>query len=155
MHYFLEHLKNTLGKEFERFKSCNTAEKSCFILVAELWGSRCEELLHIVKSYIIDIWEVRKSKLHGSGTGLLQYRSRLGRYGGCQGKGKFGKLGGGSHAVLLVIPLGHLGVRSKAQVLRLPFEYCYYYYYRNARKKCENNIVRFEQNCSFAYRVRF
>ena len=27
--------------------------------------------------------------------------------------------------------------------------------YRNARKKCENIIVRFEQNCSFAYRVRF
>ena len=25
--------------------------------------------------------------------------------------------------------------------------------YCNARKKCENNIVRFEQNCSFAYRV--
>ena len=25
--------------------------------------------------------------------------------------------------------------------------------YCNARKKCENNIVRFEQNCSFAYCV--
>ena len=27
--------------------------------------------------------------------------------------------------------------------------------YHNARNKCENNIVRFEQNCSFAYRVWF
>ena len=87
--------KKTLGKEFERFKSCDTAGKSCFILGAELWGSRYEELLHIVKSYIIDIWEVCKSKLYDPGTGLLQYQSRPGRYGVCQGKGKFGKLGVG------------------------------------------------------------
>ena len=30
---------------------------------------------------------------------------------------------GGSHAVLFTVPLGHPGVRSVAQVLRLPFEY--------------------------------
>ena len=30
-----------------------------------------------------------------TGTGLLQYRSRPGRHGAYQGKGKFGKLGGG------------------------------------------------------------
>ena len=52
---FLEHLKKTLGKEFEHFKSCDTAGKSCFILGTELWGSHYEELLYIVKSYIIDI----------------------------------------------------------------------------------------------------
>ena len=44
--------------------------------------------------YILDIRELRKSKLYGSGTGLLQYRSRPGRDTACQGKGKFGKLGG-------------------------------------------------------------
>ena len=37
----------------------------------------------------------RKSKLYGSGTGPLQHRSRPGRDTACQGKGKFGKLGGG------------------------------------------------------------
>ena len=41
------------------------------------------ELLHIVKSYIINIWEVRKSKLYESGTGPLQYRSRPARCGVC------------------------------------------------------------------------
>ena len=35
------------------------------------------------------------SKLYGSGTGPLQYRSRPGRDTVCKGKGKFGKLGGG------------------------------------------------------------
>ena len=33
---FLEHLKKTLGKEFEHFKSCDIAGKSCFILGKEL-----------------------------------------------------------------------------------------------------------------------
>ena len=83
--------KNILGKEFERFKSCDTADKSCFILGTELLKSHYEDLLQIVKSYIIDIWEVCKSKLYYSGTGLLQYRSRPGRYGVCQGKGKLGR----------------------------------------------------------------
>ena len=68
---FLEHLKNNLGKEFEHFKNCDIAGKSHFILGTELWGSRYEELLRLVKSYIIDIWELRKSKLYGSGTGSL------------------------------------------------------------------------------------
>ena len=72
---FLEHLKNNLGNEFEHFKSCDIAGKAHFILGTELWGSRYEELLRLVKSYIIDIWELRKSKLYGSGTGPLQYRS--------------------------------------------------------------------------------
>ena len=91
---FLEHLKNNLGNEFEYFKNCDIAGKSHFILGTELWGSRYEELLRLVKSYIIDIWELRKSKLYGSGTGPLQYRSRPGWDTTCQGKGKFGKLGG-------------------------------------------------------------
>ena len=71
-------LKKTLGKEFEHFKSCDTAGKSYFILGVELCASRYEELLHIVKSYITDIWEVRKSKLYDSGTGLLSIKADQG-----------------------------------------------------------------------------
>ena len=98
---FLEHLKNNLGNEFEHFKNCDIAGKSHFILGTELWGSRFEELLRLVKSYIIDIWELRKSKLYGSGTGPLQYRSRPGRDTTCQGKGKFGKLGGEKSCIVV------------------------------------------------------
>ena len=74
---FLEHLKKK-WKEFECFKSCDTAGKSRFILGTELWGSHSEELLHIhvVKSYIIEIWKLCKAKLYDSGTALLQYRNR-------------------------------------------------------------------------------
>ena len=78
---FLEHLKNNLGNEFEHFKNCDIAGKSHFILGTELWGSRYEELLRLVISYIIDIWELRKSKLYGSGTGPLHAVSKPTREG--------------------------------------------------------------------------
>ena len=93
--------KNKGGKEFEYLKSCDIAGKSYFILGTELWGSRYEELLRLVKSYIIDIWELSKSKLYGSGTGPLQHRSRPGRDTACQGKGKFGKLGGAKSCIIV------------------------------------------------------
>ena len=79
---------------------------------------------YIVKSYIIDMWELRKLKLYGSGTGPLQHRGRPGRDTACRGRGKWE---GGSHAVLFMVPLGPPSARPMAQVLRLPFEYYYYY----------------------------
>ena len=93
--------KNSLGKEFQHFKSCGIAGKLHFILGTELWGSRYEELLCLVKSYIFDIWELHKSKLYGSGTGPLQHRSRPGKDTVCQGKGKFGKLGGAKSCIVV------------------------------------------------------
>ena len=119
---FLKHLKNNLGKEFEHFKSCDIAGKSSLESGAELWGSRYEELLRLVKSYIIDIWELSKSKLCGSGSGPLQHRSRRGRDTVCQGKGKFGKLGGAKSCIVVMIPLGLPRSRPMAQMLGLPFE---------------------------------
>ena len=120
---FLEHLKNNLGNKCEHFTSCDIAEKSHFIPGTELWGSRYEELLRLVKSYIINIWELRKSKLYGSGTGPLQYRSRPGWDTACQGKGKFGKLGGEKSYALFMVPLGLPSARPMAQALWPPFEY--------------------------------
>ena len=61
----------------------------------------CCAYILVVKSYIIDIWKLRKSKLYGSGTGPLQYRSRPGRDTTCQGKGKFGKLGGEKSCIVV------------------------------------------------------
>ena len=94
MHYKnFRAFRKILWKKFERFKCCDTAGKSSFILGTELWGSCYEDLLCIVKSYVID-----------------------------KGKGKFDKVGGGSHAVLFMVPLGLPCARSMAQALRLPFE---------------------------------
>ena len=65
---FLDHLKNNLGNEFEHLKKLRYSREIEF-------HSGDRALLRLVKSYIIDIWELRKSKLYGSGTGPLQYRS--------------------------------------------------------------------------------
>ena len=137
---FLEHLKNNLGNEFEHFKSCDIAGKSHFILGTELWGSCYEELLRLVKSYIIDIWELRKSKLYGSGTGPLQYRSRPGRDTACQGKGKFGKLGGEKSCIVVYGSARSFECDAMAQVLRLPFEY-YIYIIIRTKKTFKNEQI--------------
>ena len=54
-------LKCILENKFEQFR-----------------GSIYAELLYIVISYIIDIWEVHKSKFFGFGIGQVQYQSRPG-----------------------------------------------------------------------------
>ena len=65
---FLEHLKKTLGKEFERFKSCDTAGNH-----VSFWGQRFEGVvlrcwsIYLNPTCIIDIWAVCKSKLYDSG----------------------------------------------------------------------------------------
>ena len=123
---FLEHLKNNLGNEFEHLKNCDIAGKSHFILGTELWGSRYEELLCLVKSYIIDIWELRKSNLYGSGTGPLQYRSRPGRTPHARARVSLVSWEGRSHALLFMVPLGLPSARPMAQALWLPFEYYIY-----------------------------
>ena len=113
--------KNNLRNEFEHFKSCDIAGKSHFILGTELRGCRYEELLRLV---IIDIWELRKSKLYGSGTGPLQYRSRPGRDTVRQGKGKFGKLGGEKSCIVVYGSARSSECKAHGS-LWLPFEYYY------------------------------
>ena len=121
---FLEHLKNNLGNEFEHFKSCDIAGKSHFILGTELWGSRYEELLRLVKSYIIDIWELFKSKLYGSGTGPpCSIEADQGGTPHARARVSLVSWEGRSHALLFMVPLGLPSARPMAQALRLPFEY--------------------------------
>ena len=43
----------------------SSLDKSSFILGNELWEEHFESLLVLVKAYIIDIWEERKSRLYG------------------------------------------------------------------------------------------
>ena len=55
-------LKASLGGSYARFEAI---DKSSFVLGNELWEEHFESLLALVKAYIIDIWEERKSKLYG------------------------------------------------------------------------------------------
>ena len=40
-----------------------------YVLGSELWESKFDGLLSLVKEYIIDVWEVRKHKLYDSDSG--------------------------------------------------------------------------------------
>ena len=41
-------------------------EKSFYVLGSELWESKFNGLLALVKEYIVEIWEIRKHKLYNS-----------------------------------------------------------------------------------------
>ena len=60
---FLVKLKASLGGSYARFETMSSLDKSSFVLGNELWEEHFESLLALVKAYIIDIWEERKSKL--------------------------------------------------------------------------------------------
>ena len=68
----------------------------CYI-GSELWESKFDGLLSLVKEYIIDMWGIRKHKLYDSDSGpsqQLHTRSSPGeRNGKFSQNGKFGKLG--------------------------------------------------------------
>ena len=58
---FLLKLKASLGGSYARFEAMSSLDKSSFVLGNELWEEHFESLLALVKVYIIDIWEERKS----------------------------------------------------------------------------------------------
>ena len=39
------------------------------MLGSELWESKLDGLLSLVKKYIVDVWEIRKRKLYDSNSG--------------------------------------------------------------------------------------
>ena len=77
-------------------------DKSSYVLGSELWESKFDGLLSLVKEYIIDVWEIRKHKLYDSDSGLgqqLHSRSSPGeRNGKFSQNGKFGQNGKLGHS---------------------------------------------------------
>ena len=52
-----------LQHDYEDFESLENLEKSSYMLGSELWESKFDGLLGLVKEYIVDVWEIRKHKL--------------------------------------------------------------------------------------------
>ena len=65
----LKKLQELLEDEYEDFESLDKVEKSSYVLGSELWESKFDGLLSLVKEYIIDLWEIRKHKLYDSDSG--------------------------------------------------------------------------------------
>ena len=63
-------LQELLEDEYEDFQSLDKVEKLSYLLCSELWESKLDGLLSLVKEYVIDVWEIRKHKLYDSDSGL-------------------------------------------------------------------------------------
>ena len=92
---FMKKLQELLEDDYEDFESLENVEKSSYVLGSELWESKFDGLLGLVKEYIVDMWEIRKHKLYDSdsGSGLqLHTQSSPGKRGGkFSQNGKFGQ----------------------------------------------------------------
>ena len=66
---FIKKLQELLEDEYKDFESLDKVEKSSNVLGSELWESKFDELLSLVKEFIIDVWEIRKHKLYDSDSG--------------------------------------------------------------------------------------
>ena len=79
------------------FESLENVEKSSYVLGSELWESKYDRLLVLVKEYIVEMWEIRKHKLYDSDSGYgLQLHSQSSpgeRSGKFSQNGKFGQNG--------------------------------------------------------------
>ena len=90
----MKKLQELLEDDYEDFESLVNVEKSSYVLGSELWESKFDGLLALVKEYIVDVWEIRIYD-SDSGSGLqLHTQSSSGKRSGkfCP-NGKFGPNG--------------------------------------------------------------
>ena len=59
----MKKLQELLKDDYEDFESLENVEKSSYVPGSELWESKFNGLLALVKEYIVDVWEIRKHKL--------------------------------------------------------------------------------------------
>ena len=93
---FQEALKRLLGARYVEFETLSAVEKTSYVLGSENWEDDFDALLHLVKEFIIAVWEVWKQKLYGDGShpGQLQHQSSAGDRDPVAGVGvRVGKLG--------------------------------------------------------------
>ena len=158
-----------LEDEYEDFESLDKVEKSSYVLGSELWESKFDGLLSLVKEYIIDVWEIRKHKLYDSDSGpdqQLHSRSLPGeRNGKFSQNGKFGQNGKLSHSCTNVTKgklygsrvsdhaIVHLGLNISSSAhncgcvvdagnAMAAIEYYYYYYYCQGRVAINSDFIR-------------
>ena len=64
---FVMQLQAGLGGSYSHFEARSSFEKASFtfILGNELWEEYLEFLLYLVKEYVVDVWEKRKSRFYG------------------------------------------------------------------------------------------
>ena len=54
----MKKLQELLEDDYEDFESLENVEISSYVLGSELWESKFDGLLALVKEYIVDVWEI-------------------------------------------------------------------------------------------------
>ena len=93
---FQEALKQLLGARYAEFETLSAVENTSYVLGSESWEDDFDALLHLVKEFIVAVWEVRKQKLYSDDSypGQLQRQSSAGDRGPVAGVGgRVGKSG--------------------------------------------------------------
>ena len=57
---FMKKLQELLEDDDKDFESLDNVEKLSYVLGSELWESKFNRLLSLVKEYIVDVWEMRQ-----------------------------------------------------------------------------------------------
>ena len=60
---FMKKLQELLEDDYEDFELLDKVEKLSYVLGSELWESKFDGLLNLVKEYIVDVWEMGKHQL--------------------------------------------------------------------------------------------
>ena len=85
-----------LGARYAEFETLSAVENISYVLGSENWEDDSNALLHLVKEFIVAIWEVQKQKLYGDDLypDKLQRQSSAGDRGPVAGVGgRVGKSG--------------------------------------------------------------
>ena len=74
---------------YAEFETLSAVKKTSYVLGSENWEDVFDTLLHLVKEFIVAVWEVRKQNLYGddSHPGQLQHQSSAGDRGPVAGVG--------------------------------------------------------------------
>ena len=64
-HYIKNLWMNAKRDRYADFDKLNSIEKTAYVLGSELWEYNFDDLLRLVKEYVVGVWDVRKQKLYG------------------------------------------------------------------------------------------
>ena len=62
---FVDKLQELLGIRNAEFDKLNSIDKTAYVLGSELWEYDFDDLLSLVKEYVVGVWDARKQKLYG------------------------------------------------------------------------------------------
>ena len=89
-----EALKQLLGARYAEFETLSAVEKTSCVLGSENWEDDFDALLHLVKEFIVAVWEVRKQKLYCDDSYPGQLQRQLQRQSSAGDRGPVAGVGG-------------------------------------------------------------